>query len=243
MIEKKKLICIIPARKGSKGLKNKNIRRLNNIPLIAWSILLAKKCNEIDDIIVSTDSVKISKIAKKYGAKVPFIRPKKLATDKASSFNVIKHTINFFKKKNIFYDYVLLLEPTSPLRDLKDVNFCIKKVLSKKIETLVSITKSINQHPSFLYSLNKKSFLKPYFENSKKKLYIRRQDLEPLYYLEGSVYMSKVSTLLSKKTFYHKKTQGFRVEKWKSLEIDDINDFYLAEFYAKKYNLIKNLLK
>ena len=133
MIEKKKIICIIPARKGSKGLKNKNIRRLNNIPLIAWSILLAKKCNEIDDIIVSTDSVKISKIAKKYGAKVPFIRPKKLATDKASSFNVIKHTINFFKKKNIFYDYVLLLEPTSPLRELKDINFCIKKVLTRML--------------------------------------------------------------------------------------------------------------
>ena len=243
MIKKKKLICIIPARKGSKGLKNKNIKRLNNVPLIAWTILLAKKCKLIDDIIVSTDCTKISKIAKRYGAKVPFIRPKKFATDKASSFNVLKHAINFFAKKNIFYDYVLLLEPTSPLRDLNDVNFCIKKVLNKKIDTLVSVSESINQHPSFLYHLNNKNYLKPYFKSSKKKLYVRRQDLKPLFYLEGSIYISKVSTLLSKKTFYHKKTQGFKVEKWRSLEIDDINDFYLAEFYAKKYNLIKNLLK
>ena len=96
---KKKVLCIIPARKGSKGLKNKNIKMLNKIPLIAWSILVAKKCKQIDEIIVSTDSIKISKIAKTYGAKVPFIRPKKFATDKSSSFSVLKHAIDFFKKK------------------------------------------------------------------------------------------------------------------------------------------------
>ena len=102
VIKKKKLICIIPARKGSKGLKNKNIKKLRNIPLIAWSILTAKKCKLIDELIVSTDSIEISKIAKKYGAKVPFIRPKKLANDKSSTFSVLKHAINFYKNKNIF---------------------------------------------------------------------------------------------------------------------------------------------
>ena len=103
MLKNQKVICIIPARKGSKGLKNKNIKKLKNIPLIAWSILVAKKCKMIDEIIVSTDSKKISKIAKKYGAKVPFLRPSNLATDKSSSFEVLKHAINFYKKKKSFF--------------------------------------------------------------------------------------------------------------------------------------------
>ncbi len=94
-----KILCIIPAREGSKGLKNKNLKRLNNHPLIAWSIFAAKKCKKISEIVVSTDSLKISKISKKYGVSVPFIRPKKLATDKASTFSVLKHAIDYFKKK------------------------------------------------------------------------------------------------------------------------------------------------
>ena len=229
---KKKVLCVIPARKGSKGLKNKNIKKLNKIPLIAWSILTAKKCKLITEIVVSTDCLKISKIARKYGANVPFIRPKKLATDKASSFSVLKHAIEFFKRKEVCFDYVLMLEPTSPLRNSKDIDFCINKVQKNNIETLVSVTRVIDQHPSFLYSISKKNILKPYLKKQQ-KLYIRRQDVSPLYYLEGSLYISKITTLLNKRTWYHKKTQAYEVEKWKSLEIDDIDDFKLAEFYIK----------
>lgn len=242
MIKKKKLICIIPARKGSKGLKNKNIKKLGNIPLIAWSILAAKKCKLIDEIIVSTDSIQISNIAKKFGANIPFIRPKKFATDKSSTFSVLEHAINFYKRKKIFFDYVLLLEPTSPLRDYKDINLCIKKVIKNKIVSMVSVANIINQHPSFLYSLNKKNILIPYLKNQK-KLYLRRQDVKPLYYLEGSIYISKTSVLLKKKTFYHEKTQAFKVDKWKSLEIDDIDDFNLANFYARNSQELRNLKK
>ena len=214
---KKKVLCIIPARKGSKGLRNKNIKKLNKIPLIAWSILTAKKCKLIDEIIVSTDCPKISKIAVKYGAKVPFIRPKKFATDKSSSFSVLKHAIDFFKKKKTLFDYILMLEPTSPLRDSKDIDFCINKLKKNNIETLVSVTRVVDQHPYFLYSISKKNILKPYVKKQK-KLYIRRQDVSPLYYLEGSIYISKTKTLLKEKTWYHKKTQAFEVEKRKSLE-------------------------
>ena len=231
---KKKILCVIPARKGSKGLKNKNIKKLKNIPLVAWSILAAKKSKLINEIVVSTDSIKIAKIAKKYGANVPFIRPKKFATDKASAFSVLKHVINFYSKNKIKYDYVLMLEPTSPLRNYKDIDFCINKIIKKNIETIVSVTKVIDQHPSFLYSINNKNFLKPYLKKPQ-KLYIRRQDIDPLYYLEGSIYISKISTLLKKKTWYHKKTQALKVEKWRSLEVDDIDDFKLAEFNIKRF--------
>jgi CMP-N,N'-diacetyllegionaminic acid synthase len=229
---KKKVLCVIPARKGSKGLRNKNIKKLNKIPLIAWSILTAKKCKLIDEIIVSTDCPKISKIAMKYGANVPFIRPKKFATDKASSFSVLKHAIDFLKKKKNYFDYIIMLEPTSPLRNSKDVDFCINKIKKDNIESLVSVTRVVDEHPYFLYSINKKNILRPYLKKQK-KLYIRRQDVSPLYYLEGSVYISKITTLLNEKTWYHKKTQAFEVEKWKSLEIDDIDDFKLAQFYLQ----------
>ncbi len=242
MIKKKKIICLIPARKGSKGLKNKNIKLLQNVPLIAWSILAAKKSKLIDEIIVSTDSIEISKIAKRYGAKVPFLRPKKFAKDKSSSFSVIKHAIKFFEKKKVIFDYILLLEPTSPLRDPKDIDLCIKKVLRNRIETIVSVTKVISQHPSFLYSFKNKDYLKPYLKNSN-RLYLRRQDITSLYYLEGSIYFSKISTLLKEKTFNHNKTCGFKLEKWKSLEIDDIDDFNLAKFYVKNLNIFKRLKK
>ena len=229
---KKKVLCVIPARKGSKGLRNKNIKKLNKIPLIAWSILTAKKCKLIDEIIVSTDCPKISKIAMKYGANVPFIRPKKFATDKASSFSVLKHAIDFLKKKKNYFDYIIMLKPTSPLRNSKDVDFCINKIKKDNIESLVSVSRVVDQHPYFLYSINKRNILRPYLKKQK-KLYIRRQDVSPLYYLEGSIYISKITTLLNEKTWYHKKTQAFEVEKWKSLEIDDIDDFKLAQFYLQ----------
>jgi CMP-N,N'-diacetyllegionaminic acid synthase len=237
LINKNRIICIIPARKGSKGLKDKNIKKLNGVPLIAWSINIAKKCKFIDEIIVSTDSVKISKIAKKYGAKVPFLRPKKFATDKSSSFSVIKHAIDFYKKKKVFFDYILLLEPTSPFRSLNDLNKFIIKIFKNKIESMVTVTKVEKNHPLFLYYINKKNILIPYIKNLQ-RLYIRRQDLKPLFYLEGSIYMSKISILLKHKSFYHKKTQAFQIEKMKSLEIDDIDDFNLAKFYAKKFKII-----
>ena len=148
MTKKNRIICIIPARKGSKGLKNKNIKILGGLPLLAWSIKTAKKSKFIDEIIVSTDSIKIGHIAKKYGAKVPFLRPKKFATDKSSSFSVLKHAIDFYKRKNIFFEYVLLLEPNL-FQKLPDVNNCIRKVIKNKIESIVSVTKVIDQHPTF----------------------------------------------------------------------------------------------
>ena len=154
------------------------------------------------------------------------------STKKTSSFSVLKHAIDFLKKKKNYFDYIIMLEPTSPLRNSKDVDFCINKIKKDNIESLVSVSRVVDQHPYFLYSINKRNILRPYLKKQK-KLYIRRQDVSPLYYLEGSIYISKITTLLNEKTWYHKKTQAFEVEKWKSLEIDDIDDFKLAQFYLQ----------
>ena len=127
-----KNLAIIPARGGSKGLKNKNILKFDNKPLLAWSILAAKKSKLFSKIIVSTDSKKIAVIAKKYGAEVPFLRPKKLSSDRSKSVDLVIHALDFYKKKNLFFKNIFLLEPTSPLRDEKDIIRSFKYINKKK---------------------------------------------------------------------------------------------------------------
>ena len=231
-----KVLAVIPARSGSKGLKNKNIRNLCGHPLIAWTIKKAKQSKYIQKVVVSTDSEKISNIAKKYGAFVPFLRPKKYATDKANDFAVLDHALNFFKNKGENFDYIIMLQPTSPLRDLKDINNSIKKVLKENIEALVSVSKLDVHHPRFIYSLKNNNNLVP-FSKKIRSSDIRRQDLEPLYFLEGSIYISKIKSLEKYKTFYHSKTKAYELPKWKSLEIDDLDDLNIAEMYIKKKKL------
>jgi CMP-N,N'-diacetyllegionaminic acid synthase len=231
----KKILSIILARGGSKGIKNKNIKKLGKIPLIAWTIKEALKSKKNLTVYLSTDSKKIASIGKKYGAEVPFIRPKKFAQDNSSSVDAIEHAINFLKKKGLTFDYVLLLEPTSPLRTHKDIDKSINKIMSNNYDSLVSVSKLESFHPSFLYNKNKKGFLSP-FSKSKKK-YIRRQDLETMYFLEGSIYISKITTLMKKRTFCHDKTVPFIMPKWKSIEIDDKLDLVMAEAIIKKKKL------
>ena len=233
-----KILTIIPARGGSKGIKNKNIKNLCGHPLIAWTIMKAKKSKFIKEIVVSTDSKKIANISKKYGASVPFLRPKKYATDQANDFVVLKHAIKFFESKNEQFDYILMLQPTSPLRELKDINNSITKVLKKDMDALVSVSKVISQHPRFIYSIKNKETLVPFLKNNDNPA-MRRQDIETLYFLDGSIYISKIKTLLKYKTFYHNKTKAYEIPKWKSLEIDNIDDLKLAEYYikSKKINL------
>jgi N-acylneuraminate cytidylyltransferase/CMP-N,N'-diacetyllegionaminic acid synthase len=138
MFNKKKILCVIPARSGSKGIKNKNTKKLGGQPLIAWPIKAALKSRYLDMVLVSTDSLKISKLAKKYGAEVPFLRPKELATDTAATVNVIKHAIKFLNKKLYIFDYVLCLEPTSPLTSGNDIDNAIDQAfnnIGKKYES------------------------------------------------------------------------------------------------------------
>ena len=217
----KKILAVILARSGSKGLKNKNIKKLGNKPLVSWTIDEAKKSKKIDMIILSTDSIKIAKIGKKKKIQVPFLRPKNLSGDKSPSVDAVEHSINFLKKEGKKFDYVILLEPTSPFRDFGDIDNSIKKLLKTKANSLVSVCKTDTMNPLFLFK-KKKEFLVP-LKKTKKK-YLRRQDIEPVYFLEGSIYISKISSLLKERTFNQKKTLGVEMPKWKSIEIDDIID-------------------
>jgi CMP-N,N'-diacetyllegionaminic acid synthase len=236
MINKKsvasnKVLGLILARGGSKGFKNKNIANLSGKPLIAWTIRSALKSKKITDVVLSTDSAKIAMIAKKFGAQVPFLRPKHLAKDNSPSVDAIEHAIKFLKKIGKNYKFIYLLEPTSPLRDFSDIDNAIKKISNSKADALVSVSKAESLNPVYLYKRGKNSKIKPF--KKYKKNNIRRQDLEPIYFLEGSAYISKTSTLLERRTFCHNNTIMQLMPKWKSLEIDDSLDLVLAKAIIK----------
>jgi CMP-N-acetylneuraminic acid synthetase len=189
-----KTLVIIPARAGSKGIKNKNLRKINNTSLVENTFRLASKLKNIDDIIVSTDSKKIIKISKKFKKiKSPFIRPKHLASDNSKMNDVVMHAINFLKKKKS-YDYVVILQPTSPFRKLREVNKIINFTKKNKIKSLFSVTESW-QHPSEFIEINNNGKMK----NINSNVGSNRQNYKKVYFINGAVYMIKIDYFLKNK--------------------------------------------
>jgi CMP-N,N'-diacetyllegionaminic acid synthase len=235
LINKKKIIAIIPARIGSKGLKLKNLKKLNSKPLIYWPFKTLKNSKFVDRIILNTDSNKIKNLGVKMGVEVPFLRPKHLASDNTKIADVIIHTLKYFERKNIFYDYILLLEPTSPLTSSSDINNAIKTLdkNNNKADALVSVAENVSNHPKFSVKLDKNQFIKSldksFFDEP-------RQKIDKVFFYSGNFYLSKVNTFMKKKTFYHKKTMAIVSSKMKSFEIDDELDFFIVEKIMKYYN-------
>ncbi len=218
------LIC---ARGGSKGLKNKNIKFFAGKPLIYWTISLAKKLKEVDEIFVSTDSNKIANISKKYGAKVPFMRPKKLASDSSSEWLSWRHALNYFKKKKIKTDGLIILPVTSPLRRLIDVKKCIN-AFKKKMCTIICITDSYRNPYYNMVTSNK--FCKLF--NYKIK-YHTRQKIPKVYDVTTICFILKPSTIIKDDFLYDSKVFGVKVPKNVSIDIDDLYDFKFAQFIKK----------
>lgn len=228
MINGKSVLAIIPARVGSKGLPGKNLKELCGKPLIAWSIDVGLRSKYIDLLIVSTDGLEIAKIAEKYGASVPFIRPPELATDQATSIEVIKHALNYCEGAGLNFDYTILLEPTSPLREVDDIDRALESLVdNEQFLSIVGVAKTESQNPAFLVKLGKSNSLSGLYSSEIGK--IRRQDIQDVYFLEGSIYISETRILQERETFYHQDTMGYIFPKWKSLEIDDLEDFTMVE--------------
>ncbi len=226
MIEKKKILAIIPARGGSKGLPGKNIKPLLGKPLIAWTIEQAKQSKYIDEIFVSTESSEIAKISDTFGVHVPILRPDKLAEDGSKSIDVIEHVIEYFGTNTMFFDLVVLLEPTSPLRESQDIDNAILRLINTKdAESIVGVCKSESAHPSFSVIIEN-GFIKPYEKDYNT---LRRQEIKDIYFFEGSLYLSYTASLKQRRTFYHEKTIPYIVPKWKSYEVDDLIDWIIIE--------------
>lgn len=234
MINGKRVLAIIPARGGSKGLPGKNIKDLRSKPLIAWSIEQAKSCSDIDRIVVSTDDEEIAKVAKKYSAEVPFIRPSELASDTASTIDVIFHAIDWFKKHEDYRPkYILLLQPTSPLRTVEDIERVIQTLKDKNARAVVSICET-DHHPWWSNTLpengNMKDFLRPEILNK------RRQDLLVFYRLNGAMYLADTDYLHECNGFFGPDTFAYKMPKNRSVDIDSDVDFKLAVLLLEEKN-------
>ena len=230
------ILCTVCARGGSKGIKNKNIKKLFNKPLILHTLLQAKKSRIFDKIIVSTDSNKIINICKR---KVDYIvkRPKKLSTAKASKIFAIKHAltqaeINFKKK----FDIVIDLDATSPLRNIEDIIKAKNKFVRNKYENLISVCHS-RKNPYFNIVEKTKKGLKRVRET--KKNYVRRQDAPDVYDINASIYIWKRAALLNTNKVVKNKTGFYIMPKIRSIDIDDYFDFKLVEFLMKRKHLLK----
>lgn len=222
----KKIISIIPARAGSKGIINKNIKLLSGEPLIAWSIKFALENEHISDCIVSTDSYEIAKISEEYGARIPFIRANELATDKAKTSDVI---IDVIKRCSLnTNDLFVLLEPTSPYRLHKSFEKC-KEIFDKnKLRKIVSVQENISSSYRFQFFRKEDTTLDPIVLSNYAND-IRRQDIEKSFCLDGSFYMSYVSDFLKKPGFLDKQTGSFLNNYFSSFEIDSDEDLRLME--------------
>ena len=232
MIIEKKVLAITLARGGSKRVPKKNITLINNKPLLQYTTDEVKKSKYIDKLILSSDSDRYFRIAKKYGLKNFIKRPKNLSSSKTTSIDSLIYVLRQLKLKGFNYDYCLLLEPTSPLRVVEDIDSSIQKLLKKnKAEALVSLSKVGNVHPQFMYEIKKNNFISRFSKKMKK---VTMHSLsKKLYFLDGSIYISKVSSIFSRKSFYHEKTLSYILPKWKSYEVDDLLDFKIIEMIMK----------
>ena len=217
------LLALIPARGGSKGIKNKNIKDLAGKPLIAYTIEQAIACKKIDKVIVSTDNEEIAKISKMYGAEVPFMRSPRLAEDTTPTIDVVIDVIRKIKGVTS----ILVLQPTSPLRSREDIDGIIEYQKKKKVESIVSITRQ-DKHPNWMYYIEEDMRLMPVMKNIQNTS-TRRQDLQPTYILNGAMYLCTRKWIEKYGCLIGEKTEGYIMSKSNSIDIDEPIDLAIAE--------------
>jgi len=227
----KKKLAVIPARGGSKGLPGKNIKILSGKPLIAYTIETAINSNVFDKIIVSTDDPNIAEISKRFGVEVPFLRPEYLATDTATSMDVIIHAVNWLEDNNEKFEYVMKLQPTSPLRTAEDIINSFELLEKKNADSIISVSKC-EDHPLWTNTLDDTLSMEDFVNEEIKDK--NRQELEDYYKLNGVIFLSKTKKLLSTKDWYGDNSYAYIMESVRSIDIDNIIDFKLAEILIKE---------
>jgi CMP-N,N'-diacetyllegionaminic acid synthase len=223
-----KILAITLARGGSKSVKNKNIRQLAGIPLIAHTINATKKSKFITDYIVSTDSKEIAKTAKEYGASVPFLRPEELAADTSTSVSALKHAVDFMEKQNkITYDIVVETMCTNPLKTTEDVDSCIKKIIETGADSVIAVNQLWDHHPARIKKIENDLIVDFFPEPSE----ARRQDLKPEAYIRsGSIYVMQRDYLMVKGLRYGgSNSRPYILDEERAVNIDTEMDFKMAE--------------
>jgi CMP-N-acetylneuraminic acid synthetase len=229
-----KVLGIIPARGGSKGVPRKNIKLLNRKPLIAYTIEQILK-SQLNDFIVSTEDKEIAKISEELGAKVPFLRMQSLAEDFSSSIDVVFDSLTRYEKvQKCKYDAIMLLQPTTPFRSCFLINECLNQFSINGYDSLISVRQIPKEYnPHWAFEQNEDGYLK--IATGEKEIIKRRQELPKAFYRDGSVYLVSREVVLNSKSFYGKKL-GFVENKEFSINIDTIEDWKKAEDYVKNFS-------
>lgn len=222
-----KILGIIPARGGSKGIPGKNIRLLKGNPLIYYSIRAAKGSGLVNRLILTTDSVEIAQVGKELGAEVPFIRPAELARDDTPMFPVLEHAVNFVESEGWQADIILLLQPTAPLRQPEQIQAAVQMLTSTKCDSVVSVVQ-IPQHysPDFAYKVED-GLLKPFLDGGGKVT--RRQDTRPAYSRDGTIYAFWRDVFFDKHSIYGDDCRPFIIPDHFSCNLDTMDDWAEAE--------------
>jgi N-acylneuraminate cytidylyltransferase len=221
MIQGYKVLGVIPARGGSKGVPGKNIRDLCGKPMIAWTIEEAKKSAYMDRVIVSSDDESIIQVAKLYGADVPFTRPAELAQDDTPGIEPVLHAL----KELPGYDFVVLLQPTSPLRQVADIDGCIETCIRTGANACVSVVEP-EHHPNWMFITDRDGYL--HRLSHQEEMYGRRQELPSVYALNGAVYVAKVNWLCENRSFLGTGVQAYVMSRENSIDVDTELDLRMA---------------
>ncbi len=227
MYNNMRVLAIIPARAGSKGIPGKNIKPLNGTPLIGWTCLAAKQSRYIDRLIVSTDDGSIGTVAQQYGCDLPFLRPENLATDTSSSVDLVVHALDNLPER---YDAFVLLQPTSPFRAAADIDACIEKLADSE-PGMVATVMEVKKHPAHFYRPDGDTLTPAYPGDAAK----RRQDMPHLYEHTGAVYAARVADFRQRPAFNQRPFTPYFTSGLRTLDIDTPDDWTIAELIAEQF--------
>ena len=225
------VLAIVTARGGSKAIPRKNVKLLAGKPLIAWTIEGALECSGLSRTVVSTDDSEIAQICRKCGAEVPFMRPARLAQDNSPHMDVIVHAVEWLMTHESWYpDYVMLLQPTSPLCTAQDIDAAIALAIQRNADGIVSVSEAAT-HPYLVKGIKEDGSMFDVVE--KAKGYLPRQSFPPAYVVNGAIYLARREVILKEKTWYTKRTYTYIMPPERSLDIDTPWDFYLADLILR----------
>ena len=227
-----KNLAIIPARSGSKGLANKNIKLLNGKPLLVYTIEAAKESNMFEEVFVSTDSAEYVDIARKYGASVPFMRSMETASDSSSSWDVVRETLEKYKEIGKEFDTISLLQPTSPLRRAEDIVKGYELMVLKKANAIIAVCET-EHSPLWCNILQDDLSMQGFISD---EVFNRpRQELPTYYRVNGALYIVKTSTLKGEFDLYTNRCYAYIMDKKFSIDIDEELDFQMVQLIMQSF--------
>jgi CMP-N,N'-diacetyllegionaminic acid synthase len=229
-----RILAIIPARGGSKGIPEKNIKLLDSKPLLSYTTEIALQSKLLSEVIVSSEDDKIIEIAKTLGVQVPFVRPTELAQDNTPTIDVIIHALEWYKNKNIFFDAVCLLQVTSPFRTVAFLDKAIEKFIQTGCDSLVSVQKVPHEfNPHWAFEINDDGNLK--IATGETEIISRRQELPMAYHRDGSIYITKTNVLIQQHSLYGKSISYIESDPEFYVNIDTLDDWEKAEEMVKNF--------